>query len=89
MHISKIIGYINNHMATIVNNPPAQPAQPVQQSSGSDGSNWALMIVFFIIFLILIVYFGLPLLRRATAIPQAPQVNVPGKIDVNVNTPQK
>jgi hypothetical protein len=69
-------------MATIVNNPPAN-------TDRRSGSGFLFGIILLIIAVILFVYYGLPALGNAggqgTA---APQVNVPGKIDVNVNQPK-
>ena len=63
-------------MATIINN------QPPVQNQGSNGSNFLLaaIVILFIIFLFF--YFGLPYLRMYMG---TPQINVPGKINVNVN----
>lgn len=67
-------------MAIIVNNPPSTNTS--EESSGMSG----LVLVIFVIFLMaLFVYLVVPLLRRVTT---TPQVNIPDKIDVNVNTSQ-
>lgn len=62
-------------MATIVNTP-----------ASSDNSSGALTMLmglgFLLVLVILFFYFGLPMLNRAT---QAPQVNIPDQVDVNVN----
>lgn len=66
-------------MTTIVNTP----------SNGESNSGFpamAMMLIMLGIFLIAVIYFGLPLLRRATS---QPQITVPDQIDVNVNTPQQ
>src|SRR5581483_5591733 len=77
---------INLIMATIINNPP----NTASQTNGDPSGNYVslILVVFVIFFIILAFYFGMPLLRRATT-SSAPQVNVPGKIDVNVNGPSK
>ncbi len=67
-------------MATIVNNPA--PA-PVQQSDSSMG--FVLGLVLLVILAVLFFMYGLPAIRRGFG---TPQVNVPGKIDVNVNQPK-
>lgn len=67
-------------MATIVNTPSAER---------SEGPSSAIMLLIVLILGILFVYYALPLIRQGTATPQAPSVNVPGKIDVNVNQPNK
>ena len=65
-------------MTTIVNTPGNTT------DSGSGASSMLTVLVVLVV-LALLVIFGLPILRRATAVPQ---VNVPDQIDVNVNTPQ-
>lgn len=63
-------------MATIINNPP-----PSNNSSGPMG------IIIVVIVLIILGYlgyvYGLPALRQIQL--GAPQINVPSKIDVNIN----
>lgn len=66
-------------MATIVNTPGNTGGDT------SSGTNTVLIVVLLIGLFLLFMYFGLPLLRRATT---APQINVPDQVDVNVNTPQ-
>lgn len=66
-------------MATIVNNPPAE-------SNGNNGSGFLLGIIVLIVVVILFIFYGLPYLGNGGGnAAQAPQINVPGKIDVNVN----
>lgn len=69
-------------MATVVNNPPAT------HTEGNSGSGFLLGVIVLIIFVILFVFYGLPMLGNAGggagAGTQAPQVNVPGEVDVNV-----
>ena len=62
-------------MATIVNNPPAR----------SNNNGALIAIIMLLILAVLFFYYGLPAIRSYSA----PQVNVPGKIDVNVNTQPK
>jgi hypothetical protein len=61
-------------MATIINNPPS-----------NDNSGGVVGMIFGIIVLIVLVYlgyvYGLPAIRQMGT----PQINVPSKIDVNVN----
>ena len=61
-------------MATIINNPPA-----------NDNSGGPMGMIIGIIVLIVLVYlgyvYGLPAIRQTGT----PQINVPSKIDVNVN----
>ena len=66
-------------MTTIVNTPAAAP-----QSNGSDNSfGWVLVLLIILAMGVLFFIYGLPMLRRATT---ATQVNVPDKVDINVNT---
>lgn len=68
-------------MSTVVNNP----APVTSNDNGSYGAVIGLVLVVVLVALFLI--YGLPLLRGAysTGASTAPQVNVPGKVDVNVN----
>jgi hypothetical protein len=66
-------------MATIVNNPP---------TSGDGGSGFLVGVVVLIGFFLVLVYFGLPELRRLSSNQQnspLPQIVVPDKLDVNIN----
>ena len=58
-------------MATIVNNP-------APESNGN--SNLIVVVLLIIVFGVLFYVYGLPAINNA----QAPQINVPSKIDVNV-----
>lgn len=69
-------------MATIINTPAA-PAE-----SGSNGMGFLFGILILILFVVFLFIFGAPYLRRMTS-SSAPQINVPDKVDVNVNTPQQ
>lgn len=66
-------------MTTIVNTPAA----PVEQSDSSMGMIFgftvlaAVVVIFFV--------YGLPAIRSIGS----PQINIPSKIDVNVNQPNK
>lgn len=66
-------------MATVVNNPPAN-------ADSGGGSSFLIGIILLIVVAALIFFYGLPYLQNSGS--QAPQVNVPGKIDVNVNQPK-
>lgn len=79
-------------MTTVVNNPPPS-------SDGGSGAGLIIGIVIAIVVVALLLIFGLPALRgtpqtnNGPAAPPVPQeqgldVNVPDKIDVNVNTSQ-
>ncbi len=67
-------------MATIVNTPAST-------DSGS-GIGFFLGIIFLAIFALLFFFYGLPMMGSWFQSMSGPQVNVPGKIDVNVQTPQ-
>lgn len=68
-------------MATIVNNPPAN-------SDSGGGSNFLIGIILLIVFVVLFIFYGLPYLNNYMGSGQAPQVNIPSKVDVNVNQPK-
>jgi len=73
-------------MATIINTPAAVPVRE-ESSSGSMNS----LIIGLLLLLILVAFFfyvGLPMMRNVSNNTQAPQINVPDKINVEVNTPQ-
>lgn len=53
-----------------------------QPSEGSNGMGFVLGIIILVVFLGLLFFYGLPMLNRQTS---APQINVPEKVDVNVN----
>ncbi len=61
-------------MATIVNNPA-----PVADSNGGMGMIFGLIALF--VFAYLFIMYGLPAIKQIGS----PQINIPGKIDVNVN----
>lgn len=65
-------------MATIVNTTPA-PAR----EEGS-GMGFFLGVILLLLAVVLFVIYALPAIRNAAA----PQIQVPGKVDVNVQTPQ-
>ena len=66
-------------MATIVNTPAHEHTH--RESSNGLGFLWGAIILLVVVFLLF--YFGLPLIRQATA-PTTPNINVPGQIDINV-----
>ena len=63
-------------MATIVNNPPQSNG-----SSGITGVVIALIVLFVLVYLGLV--YGLPAIQNMKL--GTPQINIPGKIDVNVH----
>lgn len=64
-------------MATIVNNPA-----PVAE--GNNGMGFLLGVILLIVMVVLFLLYGLPYLRGSVG---GTQVNVPEKIDVNVQQP--
>lgn len=66
-------------MATIVNNPPVT-------QHDSSGNGFLLGVILLIVFAVLFFMYGLPYLTSAMS---GPTVQVPDKVDVNVNTPNK
>lgn len=92
MNIGDVSGSHTEHetlMTTIVNNPPQQPAQqPVQQPpANTDGGN--MNGISFLLGAILLIVFGYfffiyALPRMLPQQSQAPQINVPDKVDVNI-----
>ena len=64
-------------MATIVNNPGTT-------ADNDSGMGFLLGAILLIIFAVLFFIYGLPYLTQSFS---GPQINVPGKVDVNVNTP--
>ncbi len=65
-----------NIMTTIVNNPP-----PSKESGG--GMGLIVGLVVFVIAAYLLVVYGIPAVRQMQT--GSPQINVPSKIDVNIN----
>ena len=63
-------------MATIVNNPP-----PANNSGGPMGI--IIMLILLVVLLYLGVVYGLPAIRQMQS--GSPQINIPNKIDINVN----
>lgn len=66
-------------MAVIVNNPPYTR----EDRSSAIGTILGIILLLAIVFALF--YYGLPALRGAFT---APQITIPGTIDVNVNTPK-
>ena len=55
------------------------------EGSDNSGMGWLVGLILVIVLAWLLFYYGVPLLRA----PANPQINVPGQIDVNVNTPNQ
>lgn len=71
-------------MATIVNTPAAEPAH---ESSSSSLMSLFIGVVIVLLVVGFLLYIGLPAMRSVGTTTQAPQVNVPDKINVDVNAP--
>jgi hypothetical protein len=69
-------------MATVINNPA--PTTTTDTSGSNMGA--ILGVILLIVLLALLVIYGIPYLGR-TFTSSAPQVNVPGNVNVNVHTP--
>ena len=67
-------------MTTVVNNPAPQ------ENSGN-GMGMIIGAIVLLIVVVLFFVYGLPAMR--SAVPQAPQVNIPSEIDVNVSDPSQ
>lgn len=67
-------------MTTIINTPPA-----TKESGGSMGVIIGLIVLVIVAYLFFM--FGLPAIRRVQV--GAPQINIPSKIDVNINQPNQ
>lgn len=67
-------------MTTIVNNPP-----PSNDSGGGMGMIIGLVVLLAIGYIFFV--YGLPALRQVQL--GSPQINVPSKIDVNINQPNQ
>jgi hypothetical protein len=71
-------------MATVVNNPGTT-------TEGGSGTNFLLAVILLIAFALIMIFYGVPFLTRSVGnvgVSQAPQVQVPGKINVDVNQHQ-
>lgn len=64
-------------MATIVNNPGTT-------TDNGSGTGFVIGLLLLLVVAFLFFVYGLPAIRSSMA---GPSLNVPGKIDVNVNTP--
>ena len=68
-------------MATIVNNPGTT-------SDSGSGTGFLLAVILLIIFSIVMIFYGIPFIANSVSnmsVSQTPQINVPDKVDVNVN----
>jgi hypothetical protein len=69
-------------MATIVNTTPSQT------DSTGNGMGFLMGMILLLAVIFLFFFYGLPLLTQSFRSVSGPQIQVPGKIDVNVNNPQ-
>jgi hypothetical protein len=68
-------------MATVVNNPGTT-------TDGGSGSGFLLGVIVLILFSLIMIFYGVPYIARSigsAGVSQAPQVQVPDKINVDVN----
>lgn len=64
-------------------------ADPVViKEGGNNGSGFLLGVIVLIVFVVLFIMYGLPMINSSVNQAQTPQVNVPDKVDVNVNKQQ-
>ena len=56
----------------------------IHEGSSDSGMGFLMGMILLMLFIFLMFYYGLPVLRNSFSAPQAPQINVPGKVDVNV-----
>ncbi len=61
-------------MPTVINNPAST-------NEGGNGMGFLIGIVVLAVIAIIFIFYGLPYLRNTT---QAPQINVPSEVDVNI-----
>ena len=66
-------------MTTVVNNPA-----PTGTHDSGSGMGFFLGLIVLLLLVFLFFVYGLPALRNSFS---TPSINVPGQIDVNVNTP--
>jgi len=68
-------------MTTIVNNPPPT----TNENSGNMGLIIGIIVIIVLAYIFMV--FGLPAIRQMQI--GTPQINIPSKIDVNINQPSK
>jgi len=72
-------------MAEIITEPRSERVvHHYEESNGSNGFSMLLAVILLVVLAVLFIFYGLPYLSRMTS----PQVNVPDKVDVNVNRGQ-
>ena len=66
-------------MATIVNTPSQVP-------QSSDNGMWNFLgILLVVVTIFILIFYGIPFIKSSLGNIGSPQINVPGKIDVNIN----
>lgn len=70
-----------DYMATYIERTTTAPVEARE----STGAWFVIGLITLLAVLFLLFYYGLPALRSGFG---TPQINVPGRVDVNVNTPQ-
>ncbi len=67
-------------MVTIINKPG--------NNNEPSGGMWGYLgILLVIVVIIILLFYGIPILRNAVRNTGTPQINVPGNVNVNINTP--
>lgn len=56
----------------------------IHEGSSDSGMGFLMGMILLMLFVFLLFYYALPVLRNGFGATQAPQINVPGKVDVNV-----
>lgn len=67
-------------MTTIINTPAQTPV-----AESDNGMGMIIGLVFFAILGVIFFVYGIPAIKRLSS----PQINIPSKIDVNINQPLK
>ena len=72
-------------MAEIITEPETHVIHHTESNSSSGGVIALVGIALIVVIALIFFFYALPMLNRATTVPQ---VNVPDKVDVNVNKTQ-
>ncbi len=62
----------------------AHTVEYIHEGKSNSGIGFLMGIVLLMFFMFLMFYYGLPVLKSTLSTPQAPQINVPDKVDVNI-----
>lgn len=76
-----------NIMAVVIRESEPKVVEHIH-SDGGNSTGWIVGLILLLAVLFIFFYYGLPLLRSAGSVNTAPQVNVPDKVDVNINKTQ-